>query len=209
MRTNASFVQRLAMLGLFFGLAGGAQAATISIAPYNSTAEGLELSVDVTVDSGQAFFSFSNDSTGDAADSVIARIYFEIGLGDLGLSSGSVVGGNGTSFSTSFGGPAAPPGANNVNWQGELTAFGADAPGPQNGVNVGDELIIAFAYDGTLQTLLDGLTDANGNARIGAHVLDCQNGNSCAGTTVVPIPAALPLFFGALVSMFAVRRRAS
>lgn len=207
MTTLRKLWHQFAILGLLIGLTAGAQAATLSLVPYNSTSDGLDLSVDIAVDDGLATFSFANESTGAAADAVLARVYFEIGLGDLGLSNGTVIGGSGTSFSTSFGGPAAPPGSNNIGWQGELTAFGAAAPGPQNGLNVGDELVISFAFDGTLEALLGALTDANGNARIGAHVLDCQGDDSCA-VSVVPVPAALPLFFSALATMFVARRRA-
>ena len=188
-------------------LAGEASAVVIPFTAYNATAPGLDLSVDVTVDGGVASFAFSNDSTGDSAGAVAARIYFETGLGALGLSNPTIVGGTGVSFSTDYPGPGSPPAGNTINWAGELYAIGAEEPPPQNGLGVGDSLLVTFDYSGTIDDLVAALTNSSGDARIAAHVLDCVDGNSCAAvTTPVPLPAALPALLSAL-GMLIVRRR--
>lgn len=199
-----------ALTGFFFLLsAPQVSAASLNLFAFNSTADGLDLSMEVAVSDGLALFSFANNSTGDASGSSVARIYFESGLVDAGLSAGMVLDQSGTLFASSFPGPSAPPSGNIINWTGELDAFGAQAPGPVNGLNVGDALTIAFTYEGTLESLVGFLTDVDGNARVAAHILDCSDGNSCAAT-VVPVPAALPLLFSALAGLgFASRRKAS
>ncbi len=96
-----------------------------------------------------------------------------------------------------------------MNWAGEFFAIGATSPPPKHGIGVGDNLVVTFGYNSTLAALLTGLTDASGNARIAAHVLDCNGGNGCAAATVVPVPAALPLLLSALAGLFVVQRRRS
>jgi hypothetical protein len=188
-------------------LAGEAGAVVVPFSAYNATAVGLDLSVDVTVDGGVASFAFSNDSTGDSADAVAARIYFETGLGALGLANPTIVGGAGVSFGTDYPGPGSPPAGNTIDWSGELYAIGAVEPPPQNGLGVGDSLLVTFDYSGTLGDLVAALTDGSGDARIAAHVLDCVGGNSCSAvTSPVPLPAALPALLSAL-GMLIVRRR--
>jgi hypothetical protein len=188
---------------------GSAQAVTVSFGAYNAAAPGLDLSVDVTVAGGIASFGFANDSFGDSAGAVVARLYFESGLGDLGFDDPSIAGGSGVSFSTSYPGPGSPPGGNTVDWSGEYFAIGAVSPPPVNGLGVGDSLVVTFSYAGTLDALLAALIDPSGDARIAAHVLDCHGGESCAAitTTVVPAPAALALLFSALGALGLVRRR--
>ena len=90
---------------------GPASAVAVSFSAYNATAPGLDLSVDVTVDGGIASFAFSNNSTGDSSGAVAARIYFESGLLEVGLSNPTIVGGSGVSFSTDYPGPSSPPAA--------------------------------------------------------------------------------------------------
>lgn len=132
----------------------------------------------------------------------MARIYFESGLGSLGLASGTVGTQVGTDFATSFPGPSLPPSGNNMPntpWTGNLEAFGAQPSPASNGINVGEMLTISFDYFGTEGDLIAALTAANGNARIAAHILDCSDGESCvASVTPVPVPASLPLMLGAL-----------
>lgn len=198
---NAHKYLAAAALAVTMGLSTAAHGYSIDLTAYNAVADGLSLTVDVTVDDGTASFTFANQSTGDSSRAVLARIYFEAGLADLGLSGGTVIGGAGTLFSAKYPGPESPPGGNNINWGGELAAFGASSPPPQNGVNVGETLLITFAYGGTLNDLVNGLLDPNGNARIAGHVLDCVNGNSCAAQTVVPVPAALPLLLSGLAGL--------
>lgn len=206
MPRSHKFFLALMALGLS-ALSLPAHAFSVQLAAYNALADDLNLSVDVTLDDGIATFEFHNDSTGASAGSSLARIYFESGLADIGLSGGTVIGGTGTAFAASYPGPAAPPAGNTVDWQGQLAAFGAGSPPPVNGINAGESLIIEFAYSGTLQALSNALTDENGNARIAVHVLDCVNGDSCAAYTVVPIPAALPLLVSGLLGLAGLARR--
>ena len=195
------------LLGM--ALCNTAAAAAIAFTAYNAVAADLDLSVDVTVSDGMAFFDFANNSTGESAGSSLARIYFEAGLVTFDLSNGAVIAGSGTDFSSSFPGPGSPPGGNTVAWSGVFASFGASAPPSHNGLGVGDTLLIAFDYAGSLDTLLDALTDSAGNARIAGHVLNCVGDDSCATTTVIPIPAALPLFLSAIAGFgFLTRRRA-
>jgi uncharacterized protein (TIGR03382 family) len=191
---------------LFFAARAGA--VVVSLSAFNADAPGLDLSVDVTVDGGVASFAFSNDSTGDSAAAVAARIYFESGLGALGLSNPTIVGGSGVSFSADYPGPGSPPAGNTINWSGEVAAIGAEEPPPQNGLGVGDSLLVTFDYAGTVDVLVAALIDSSGNARIAAHVLDCVDGESCSAvTTPVPLPAALPALLSALGLLIARRRR--
>jgi hypothetical protein len=181
---------------------------SVPITAYNASAPDLNLSVDVTVDDGLASFAFSNDSTGDSAGAVVARIYFETGLADL-LSDPTIVGGSGVSFGTDYPGPQSPPGGNLVNWSGEFYAIGALPPPAHNGIDVGDSLLVTFAYGGTVDDLVAAITDADGNSRIAVHVLNCVNGSSCAAITTVPLPAGFPLLLSGFMGLFVARRRRS
>ena len=187
-------------------VATSANAVVISLTAYNADAPDLSLNVDVTVDSGLAYFEFTNDSTGDSAGSVIGQIYFESGLADL-LSNPSILGGTGVSFSDDDVNPGSPPGGNLVGWAGEFYAAGAVPPPPANGVGVGDSLLISFDYAGNVDDLVAALTDADGNSRIAVHVLDCVGETSCSAVSTIPVPAAFPLLTAALSGLFLVRRR--
>ncbi len=191
------------------GSAGLAQAAIITFAPFNASAPGLDISVEVTTTGSQAIFAFANNSTGASAGSSAARIYFESGLQSAGLSGGAVTGGSGTSFSTSYPGPGSVPAGNTIDWAGEYAAFGALASPSHNGLEVGESLLLAFDYTGDEASLVNAILDPDGNARIALHVLDCNGGSSCAASSmaVIPVPAALPLFIGALAGLGFLRRR--
>ena len=195
----------LAGLGL---TAMASHAATLSIQPYNVfSVPGLDLRFEVETDGSLATFQFFNESTDAAAESALARIYFERGLADVGLSGGAVSSEDGVSFSTRYPGPSNPPAGSAINWAGNFFAVGAAASPSRNGLRVGDTLTITFDYTGSTSDLVAALIDMDGNARIAGHILDCNYGNSCAGVSVVPVPAALPLMLGALATLGVARRR--
>ena len=198
----------IAAAGLLGG-AGLAQAATLSFSPFNASAAGLDITVEISVTGSQAIFEFANASTGTSAGSSAARVYFESGFAALGITGGAVSGGTGTSFSASYPGPGSIPSGNTIDWAGEYAAFGALASPSHNGLEVGESLLLAFDYSGDEASLVNAILDPNGNARIAFHVLDCTGGNSCAAVSaaVIPVPAALPLFLGALAGLGFLRRR--
>jgi hypothetical protein len=208
MKSRQGIIAVLFAASLAFASQAGA--VVVSIEAYNASAPDLSLSVDVTVDSGVASFAFSNNSTGDSADAVAARLYFETGLGAV-LSNPTIVGGSGVSFSTDYPGPGSPPAGETVDWGGEFYAIGAIAPPPENGLGVGDSLLVTFDYSGSIDDLIAALTDQSGNSRIAAHVLDCVNGSSCSAITTspVPVPATFPALLSALGLLIARRRRAA
>lgn len=192
---------------LALGIATPAGAVIVDLKVVNATAPGLDLNVDITqVDADTIRFVFTNDSTGAAAGSALARIYFEQGFAGFGLSNAIVdeSASNSVKFATTGPGPDAPPGLDS--WGGTLIAFKAMPPPPKNGLEVGDLLTIEFDYNGDFAGLIAAMTDFSGNAHIAGHVLDCTAGNSCTVATV-PLPASAALFAPALFGLWSLRRR--
>lgn len=193
---------------LAVGIVAPASAVTVGMEAVNATAPGLDLQVEITeVDSDTVRFAFTNTSTGDAAGSALARIYFEQGLSAFALDDGVVdeSASNSVKF-TSVGGPGPSDPPSIGDWGGTLIAFKAEPPPPKNGLGVGDLLVIEFDYNGDFAGLLAAITNENGTSRIAGHVLDCSASNSCV-VAAVPIPASAALFAPALLGLWSLRRR--
>ena len=157
---------------------------------------GVDLSVKVFDDDGQAYFEFHNDSS---MDSCIAEIYFDDAGGLLsGIT--SIVNGPGTSFSQGGSPPILPAGNDLTLVFQKPPDFmaGADNPAPENGVNPStapdpDEWV-AVVFDlvsgSTVSDVLDDLGDRS--LRIGMHVIAFSDGSSESAVTA-PEPATLGL----------------
>lgn len=199
-----------ALLGgtlLALGIVTPASAVTVGMEAVNATAPGLDLEVEITeVDSDTVSFAFANNSTGAAAGSSMARIYFEQGLSAFSLTNGAVnvSASSGVSFGTTGPGPNDPPAIGD--WAGTLSVFKAAAPPPANGVGVGDLLAIEFDYNGDFAGLIAAITNEAGTSRIAGHVLDCTKSDSCV-VAAVPVPASAALFAPALLGLWSLRRR--
>lgn len=202
----------------------------MQLANTGSLGSGFDIQVEVEVgdfDTGvtgnEAKFIISNPTGGTQADGGLARvlrIYFEddldnfLSFGSLSTISDPVAGGNpnnsGPKYDEGLSGlnPFNPPGI--TNWTG--TAWGFDEASPYKGVRDGQSFTMIFDIlrdnsgdDKVADTdaLVTILQDPIGLNRLALHVADCENENSCAlgSLTVVPLPAALPLYGTGLAVM--------
>ncbi len=109
-----------AVLSLATVMPGEAAAITLDFTEYagNFGIYGeIDATLDVTVNNGQATFTFTNNSD----DLAITRIYFGQGLGSL-LSGGEIVGADGTHFGS---GTISDPAGDLSAWSGNFAKFGA------------------------------------------------------------------------------------
>jgi hypothetical protein len=177
--------------------------------PGNCAAIGGQISVNITNPSGNSvLFAFSN--AGPLASS-IANVYWQ--STQLVYGSPVIVGsGAGVSFATG-GAPASPPGVGSFTTNFRVSA---DSPAPSNGVNPGESLSVTLALDSgvTFGNYLTSL--GNGTASLAMHVISIgQAANSeslvlVPPTTVIPVPAALPLMLSGLIGLgWLARRRQS
>jgi len=163
-------------------------------------------------------FTFANSGpTG-----FITNIYFDTNIaGSLRLSSLSIPGGQtGVNYSIdSTPGNARPPGSNSgaFSWANGTTDFTANpaAPGPTNGVNAGEQLVIngLLGAGVSYADLVASFGNPNTASRIGMHVQGLGPNAQSEGmyavpeTAVVPVPGALPLMLGGLFGIGYLARR--
>lgn len=202
------------------GMSLAAQAVTLDFYCITNTSASncaigeAQLAVDVTSYSGnQVLFTFTNTGS---AQSTISEIYFDDGT-LLGISSlidkDNGVGGDPNVDFSPGGNPPNLPGGNNIFPAFQVTAgFLADAdnPAPTWGVSPGQWLGIVFNLQsgGTYGDVLAEL--ANGDLRIGMHVINFANGGSESFVNnpfVVPLPAAVWLLGSGLLGLGAIGRR--
>ena len=113
--------------------------------PANVTTATNQLSVDITdPGSGQILFTFTN--IGPSASS-ITQIYFEQNSFNFLYDLESLNGSTGVDFIEATGNLGRPPGAENIGWANNATAFRANADNPvqPNGINPGESLGILFS----------------------------------------------------------------
>lgn len=160
---------------------------------YNSA--DMNLYVQVSNGGDEVDFTFYNENL---FASSISRIYFDGGL-LLGIA--EITEGSGTSFSH----PATPgnlPGGNPLEPPFVATAgfsIGSDAPRPDNGVNPGEWITVAFDLinAGTFSDVIDELN--TGALRTGVHVIGLPDGSS-ESAVAVPEPGTVFLLgLGGLV----------
>ena len=173
----------------------------------NCTIGETQLSVDVTdAGSNQVLFTFLNTASG--APSSIEGVYFDDGslLGIASIDNSSP----GVSFSQ---GAAPPnlPGGNGIS-PAFLTTAGlladSDPPPAGNGVNTGEFVGIRFDLQSG-KTFGDVIAElANGDLRVGMHVIAIGSGGSESFVNnPVPLPAAVWLFGSGLLGLAGVARR--
>jgi len=181
-----------------FGYASFAGATPVPLKVFDRDVPGLNISVQV-VDAGAGLvdFVFYNQST--VKNSSISHIYFD---DEAGLFSTVVaIYGEGTSFHTD-GSPHNLPGGNALNPVFEATegfSLAADAPGPKNGINPGEWMVVTI---GLLQGFdFDNVSFALGQSqlRVGMSII-AMPGDSGVVAVSVPLPATVVLFgFGSVV----------
>ena len=153
-----------------------------------SDSSDLNLFVEVKFGVSTVDFELHNESV---VDSSIARIYFD---DSLLVANGTIIAGTGTLFGI----PAVPaklPAANLLGPSFETDfGFDADAPGPHNGINPGQQVTINFGLTGgtTFADIANALN--NGSLRIGVHVISLPDGSSESAVNI-PEPSTL-LFLG-------------
>lgn len=203
---------------LALGLIGTAQAATLSFERIttNSNVNAVgQLSVTVADFGTQARFSFSV-LNGAQSGATIAQIYFS-DVDGLFTPPPVIITETGVDYVAGSANPGNLPGANNANPDFEVTAMLlADIDNGQggnaNGIQIGDLLVLGlnFAAGNTFTDLLSRIN--SGAFRVGLHVRSL-NGNasdsfvSKPSTTVVPLPAGLPLMLAGLGALVVLRRR--
>lgn len=185
-------------------MAAPAQAAkvTLPLTPFNVASWDFEGYVDFELVGTTLETTFRNESPQPPAldTNSIARIYFEGGT-NLFLSNPILTPGAGVDMAAGGNPPNLPAGGSLVPaFNTNDFRFTASSPPSQDGINPGEWLLISWTVvDGfDLDTYLAGVL--GDGPRIGAHVLNCVDGESCSAL-VTPVPAALPLFITALAGL--------
>ena len=231
----------VALVAAGFGLSsGGHQAAASTTADgdllwvvYELIGPDFEANINIAIDTGDktATFTFTNESMGDAAGSQIEDIYFESGLATK-LASPKIISETDVNFAIDvtapFPKPPSHPNVPDIPWDETAFYVFASPPPTTNGItsdgsgNPTDTLVIEFslvqAYldlflsaGALLADLLGMIQDEDMNFRIVAHVLNCNNSDSCT-VYANPIPPAIWLFVSALMGLGGLgyrRRRAA
>ena len=181
-------------------------------------AAGFALQVSDTVPGpGFADFTFQNISSSGA----ITQIYFDTNNGPtVRLASIiSVTSSIGASFAID-GSPGFPPGGTAINWGNNgTTDFEVSATSQggvsNNGVNIGEFVTVRFGLNPGVSyaALISSFGNPSlGASRMGVRIQSLPGGTSeslyaTPSTTVVPLPAALPLMLGGLLGLGLLGRR--
>lgn len=161
----------------------------------------VDLWVDV-IDQGSSIdFTFHNDST----TGVVTAVYCEVN--NL-IANGTILGSSGAVSFAPSATPHTPPGSifgYGGTWEGNLYSADADAPGPANGVGVGETLTVRFDLLGSFADVIDALRPNNADGfRIAQHAQSF--GPSSLWTVNTPAPGAACLL-GLAGALIARRRR--
>jgi len=204
---------KLKTMGVAAALLACSSAATAATYGFTCITSGLpcttvgttdQILVDITNPSGdQVRFFFTNDSGG--LDTTVANIYWDSSL--LSYSSPTLVAGPGTSFVVGGNPPNLPVGNTLSPLFTSVFGVSATPPAPASGMGPGEELAVTLmlAPGISFQQFLASVGD---DSRIGLNLV--AFGGSMvidAATTVIPVPASLPLMFAGLVGMAFVARR--
>ncbi len=162
----------------------------------------IHLYVEVVDRESRVDFIFHNESLIDCS---IARIYFQ-GGSFFGIA--DIIDGHGTSFGH-LANPAHLPAGNLLEPPFVTThelSFDSDPPAPQNGINPGEWVQIAFTLinNGTFQGVIDGFN--TGNLRTGAHIIALPDGSS-ESAIAVPEPTMLCLLGLGSIAFLRIRKR--
>jgi len=201
-------------LAMAIGSVNIAGASTLNIFE-NGPAPGLAIDVNISISGGEAFFSFTNNSTGGAAGAAIHEVYFEQNLASLlGAATPNTTGTSAGAFLTPPATPADPPGGNNVGWLGTFAGFDGNG-GTNDPVNVGETWVVKFVLNNPATTLATLLTTlALEGSRIALHIGDCTSSSSCSallippppGNETVPLPGAVWLMGSVIAVGFGAMR---
>lgn len=203
---------------LALGLVWTAQAATLPfdrITTNSNVNAAGQLSVTVADFGTQARFSFSVLS-GAQSGATIKEIYFS-DVDGLFTGSPEILTQNGVSYVAGQADPGDLPSGNNASpaftVTGKLLAdIDNRKGGNANGIQIGDLLVLGlnFAAGNTFTDLLARIN--SGAFRVGLHVGSLNGGASDSfvskpPTTVVPLPAGLPLMLAGIGALAVLRRR--
>ena len=141
-----------------------------------------------------------SESSLSGAQARIHEIYFEDALRNYLNIGAPVLVSNGTYYDGLNLSPSDPSGII-PSWAGTFAGLDQGG-GPTFGVGEGESFEILFALFGpatTTSSLIDNVLGSSAvNARIAMHIGDCDGRNSCVidtwPPTVIPLPAALPLY---------------
>lgn len=198
-----------AVLSLATVMPGEAAAITLNFTEYAGNFGiygGIDATLDVKVNNGQATFTFTNNSD----DLAMTRIYFGQGLGSL-LSGGEMVGADNAHFGS---GTISDPAGGLPAWSGNFAKFGALPDKPKilfdNGLSAGETLTIVFDTTATASEIIDAILHDPGS-QISARIIGQKGVQGCANNTcgivAAPIPAAVWLMGSAFAALGIVARR--
>jgi hypothetical protein len=170
-----------AVLSLATVMPGEAAAITLDFTEYAGNFGiygGIDATLDVTVNNGQATFTFTNNSD----DLAISRIYFGEGLGSL-LSGGEIVGADNALFGS---GTISDPAGDLSAWSGSFAKFGALPDKPKilfsNGLSAGETLTIVFDTAATASEIIEAILHDPGS-QIAARIIGQKGVQGCANNS--------------------------
>jgi hypothetical protein len=158
-----------------------------------------QLSVGVEPSGGQVEFTFYNIGT---EASSITDVYFDDNTSQL-LSIASITGSAGVSFSEGAS-PGNLPGGSPIGFSADFSAD-SDPPAQPNGVNPGENLVLAFNLSGS-SSYANVLSAMNsGDMLVGIHVQGFASDGS--ESFVTPIPPTVLLLGSSLIGLVGIRRK--